>query len=262
MILIKNKTAELKTWCGQEIAANDTHTISQEERNTWGYDAIFLGAVINGEASIISDGIEITDLIEVEIVLRNENKRDEEGNPIYRNIIAEANMLFQPRCIDFSTATYKSICNKSSDLVDIGDAELLFFDEEKNQILKGETETDEEYQARLNLECEHTYMYFTPSYKYAIKSGEIRYRGTLGEESDVWIEVAPHIPKEYGGSVPFINGGLPLDFYEEKKSILIDGGTCTVIDVDTTYYTHRLGVKIEHGIGIKIGFLAIFNIYR
>ena len=262
MILIKNKTQETRTWCGQDIGANDTYAITQEERNNWGYDSIFLGAVVNGEASIISDGFEIIDLIEIEVILRNEIKRDQEGNPIYRNIIAESNMLFQPRCIDFTTGKYNSICNKSSDGIDIGDAELLFFNELKSQIVKGETETDQEYQARLDLECEYTHMYFTPNYKYAIKSGEIRYKGTLGEESDVWIEVAPHIPKEYGGSVPFINGGLPLDFYAEKSPIVIDGGTCTVLNVDLTYYSHRLGVKIEHGIGAKLDILSIFNIYR
>ena len=262
MILIKNKTQETRTWCGQDIPANDTYAISQDERNDWGYDSIFLGAVINGEASIISDGVEITDLIEVEITLRNEIKRDQEGNPIYRNIIAESNMLFQPRCIDFTTGKYGSICNKSSDGSNLGDSELLFFDENIIQIIKIEAETIEEYQARLDAQCEYTHMYFTPNYKYAIKSGEIRYKGTLGEESDIWIEVAPHIPKEYGGSVPFINGGLALDFYPEKTPIIIDGGTCTVINTDLTYYSHRLGVKIEHGIGTKLDILAIFNIYR
>lgn len=190
------------------------------------------------------------------------DRRDKEGNPVFRNVIAENSMLFQPRCIDFTTAKLNSICNKSSDLSDLGDAELHFFNESYEEITRNEGETDQQFQARLDSSCEFTWLYFTPNYRYAIKSGEIRYKGTLGDESDLWIEVAPHIPKAYGGSVPFINGGLPLDFFDEKKSIIIDGGTCAIIELDNQYLSHRLGVKVEHGIGIKIDILATFNIYR
>lgn len=188
--------------------------------------------------------------------------RDLEGNPIYRQIIASENMLFQPRCIDFTTAKINSMCNKSSDLSDLGDAELHFFNESYQEITRQEEETDEQFQTRIDSTCEFTWLYFTPTHRYAIKSGEIRYKGTLGEEADLWIEIAPHIPKAYGGSVPFINGGIPLDHYNQNESILIDGGTCAIIELDNQNFTHRLGVKIEHGIGIKIDILAIFNIYR
>lgn len=262
MIKVKNRTNEVKSWCGKEFQPLEEYLISESERTAFAYDSLFIMAIANSEASLISDEVEITDIIQCLIVLRNDFKRDSEGNPIYRPIIAAQNMLFQPRCIDFTTGKINSMCNKSSDLSDNGDSELHFFNQSYEEITKNESETDDQFQTRLDSLCTFTWLYFTPNHRYAIKSGEIRYKGTLGEESDLWIEVAPHIPKAYGGSVPFINGGLPLDFFDEKKAIVIDGGTCAIIELDNQYLSHRLGVKVEHGIGIKIDILATFNIYR
>jgi hypothetical protein len=261
MIKVSNLTESVKTWCGIEIQASGEYIIEETERERWAYDTAFLTALSVGECSITLDDLEITDLVYAEQVLRRDQKRDGEGNPIYRNVIAETKMLFKPRCIDFTVGTYKSLCNKSSNGNDLGDAELLFFDIDRLPLVKDEQETDEAFQARLDSDCVFTWLYLTPSTRYAIKSGEVRYKGTLGDESDIWIEVAPHIPKEYGGSVPFIDGGLPLDFYPERHPIVIDGANCAIIEHDTTYYSHRLGVKVEHGIGSKIEILAIFNMY-
>ena len=262
MIKVKNRTNEVKIWCGKEFQPSEQYLLSESERVVFAYDSAFITAITDFEASVISDEVEVTDIVECELILRSEFKRDPEGNPIYRPIIAAKDMLFQPRCIDFTTGKLNSICNKASDLSNLADAVLLFFNDGYVEITRNESETDEQFQARLDQECYFTWLYFTPNHRYAIKSGEIRYKGTLGDESDVWIEIAPHIPKEYGGSVPFINGGLPLDFFDEKKAIVIDGGTCAIIELDSAYLSHRLGVKVEHGIGSKIGILATFNIYR
>lgn len=262
MLVVKNKSDYQKIWCGQTIEPNATYQIQASEKNTFAYDNDFLLAVAIGDAVLFVDDLEIVGLIETETYLREEIKRDTEGNPIYRNILAAKDMLFQPRCIDFTTGKIDSICNKSSDMTDLGDAELHFFNGSYVELTQGESETDQQFQTRLDENCVFTWLYLTFTHRYAIKSGEIRYKGTLGEETDLWIEVAPHIPKAYGGSVPFINGGLPLDFFNEKESIVIDGGTCALIELDNTYLSHRLGVKVEHGIGIKFEILATFNVYK
>lgn len=263
MLIVKNNTAIEKIWCGQTIEASGSYTIQVNEQLTWANDDDFIAAVVAGEA-ILNDGYE--DLAPgkaINILKQIDNyNRDKDGNPIIKNVIAENDMLFKPRCFDFTTSEYGSLCNKGSDLNDLGDAQIKFYDEDRVELTKAENETDEQFQSRLDTGCSFTYLLYTPSKRYAIKSGEIRYKGTITGECDCWIEVAPHIPKAYGGSVPFMDGGLPLDFYKEKEAIFIDGTNCAIVELDTQYYSHMLGVKIEHEEGAKIGILAIFNKYE
>jgi hypothetical protein len=187
--------------------------------------------------------------------------RDDEGNQIFRNQLAAQGMLFRSKCIDFKVATINSICNRRSDHSDIGDAELRFFDSNYAELTKSEGETDEAFQVRLTASCKFTWMVFTPTTRYAIRSGHIAYKGTPTDELDAWFEIAPHIPREYGGSVPFMDGGLALDLFNEGDLIHIDGGACAIIEHDPNNYSHRIGVKIEHEVGDNIRILAIFDIY-
>lgn len=263
MILIKNATQVQKTWCGQEIEAQSSYQIEDSKKIVWSNDEAFISDLFAGYA-VVNDGFSDLSFGAAINLLKSlgEFNRDQEQNPIFKSIIALRDMVFKPRCFDFITGKHLSLCNISSDGSQLNDASISFFDASFVAIEKSEQEDDEQYQARLDSTCVNTWLIFTPSVKYAIKSGEIRYKGTISGESDVWVEVAPHIPKQYGGSVPFMDGGLPIDFYKEKESIIIDGINCAIIEIDETYLSHRLGVKISHSVGEKIGILAIFNKYQ
>jgi hypothetical protein len=187
--------------------------------------------------------------------------RDTEGNLVIKQMISKSSMLFHPRCLDFTTSKYKSLCNKNSEMTDLGDGEMLFLDASLNFLTKGESESDDDFQSRLTSSCKFTWLYFTPGSSYGISAGHIIYKGSPQGEFDVWFEVAPHIPKSYGGSVPFMDGGLPLEMFPEQSTITIDGKSCALIDLDEVNYSHRLGVKIEHETGEQLKILSIFDIY-
>ena len=187
--------------------------------------------------------------------------RDIEGNALYRNVIAKEGALFHPRVFDFTTGQYLSLCNKNSEGLDLGDGEILYLDSNRQFLTKSEEETDQEFQARLDSNCKFTWLYFTPTVDFGIKSFEISYSGTPSGEFDAWFELAPHIPKIYGGSVAAMDGGLPLEMFPEKSLVLIDGGACCLLEVDSVNFTHRMGVKIEHEIGDKLKIMSIFNVY-
>lgn len=189
------------------------------------------------------------------------NKTDRENTLYFKQMISESAMNFNPRCFDFTLGTYGSLCNKSSNGVDLGDAELLFLDNSRNFITKNEEETIEQFQNRLDTSCSHTWLYFTSKKRFGIKAGEILYKGNPSGEFDAWFEVAPHIPRESGGSIAFMDGGLPLDMYLPGIPITIDGATCSILELDLLNFTHRLGIKIQHEIGDKMSILGIFNIY-
>ena len=132
--------------------------------------------------------------------------RDQDGNIKTKSEMALDGMLFHPRVFDFTTSKYKSLCNKNSELTDLGDIDILFFDASLDQLIRGESESESDYQDRLDLNCKFTWAYFTPTVRYAIKAGSISYVGTPGDEFDCCFEIAPHIPKAMGGSVPFMDG--------------------------------------------------------
>jgi len=263
MLTVRNADSISHIWCGQTVESNETYQIQASEQTIWANDDEFLTDIADGKA-VINDGYsDLSSGKAINILKQIDNyNRDKDGNPIYKNIIAENAMLFKPRCFDFQVGKYDSLCNKNSEMVDLADAELHFFDSSLTELVKGAEETDEEFQTRLDSNCKFTHLYFTPSSRYAIKSGEVRYKGTLTGESDLWVEVAPHIPKAYGGSVAFMDGGIPLDHYDPKDAIIIDGASCAIIEFDDTYYSHRLGIKIEHEVGDTFSILAIFNIYK
>ena len=62
MISIKNTTGEAKTWHGMEIAAGATYDLQEFERPLWGNDSTVLSAIGSGEALLINNGSEVSDV--------------------------------------------------------------------------------------------------------------------------------------------------------------------------------------------------------
>ena len=70
------------------------------------------------------------------------------------------------------------------------------------------------------------------------------------------------MPEEYGGQVPFLSGGYNLSFFPAKSYITMDGVATAVVNQDTTYYSHRIGLYVKHSAGDKIGIQMIYEHYK
>lgn len=218
------------------------------------------------ECDLNKNPSDTTDLVEFETTYkqtwnRKIERKDQDGNLVFRTMLSAEGMFFRPRALDFMTGKYNSLCNQNSEGTNLGDAEILFFDESRIPIVKAENESDESFQSRLDATCEHTWLYFTPQTRYAARGVSISKKGVCSGEFDAWFERAPHIPKIYGGSVAAVDGGLPLEMIADGTIITMDAGACAVVEVDPVYISHRMGLKIEHEIGDKVTVLCVFIIY-
>lgn len=188
-------------------------------------------------------------------------ERDSEGYIIQRQMVSLKDMVFRPRVFDFTLGKYGSLHNQDSGGNDLGDATLHFFDSSFTELTKGETETDLEFQTRLDSSCVHTWLYFTPTTKIGIIAGSVRRLSEIDKTAYIWFEVAPHIPKAYGGSVPFIEGGIPIDMLPELEQLRMDGKACVILDVDPVNATNRIGIKCSHTAGDTTRLMPCLEIY-
>lgn len=140
-------------------------------------------------------------------------------------------------------------------------AQIVFFDASRNELTKTEGESDIEFQARLDLNCKFTWLYFTTTFNFGISKGRFAKKGEASGVFENWLEFAPHIPKSYGGSYACLDGGFPLDMIPDGDFYQMDGCTCLFVDYDSNNLTHRIGHKIEHEIGDKIRICSIFDLF-
>jgi len=199
-------------------------------------------------------------------------ERDEQGHPQYKNVIALDGFHYEPRSLDFKVGQYNSLYNRKHDNggiydgTDYGDAEMMFFDSSDNELsfrqTGHESETETQFQARLDSGCVKTRIDYTPNFKYCIKSGIISLRESPSTDCYLWCVLAPHIPEASGGNVPFLAGGYNLSFFPAKSFIQMDGNTTFVLENDTTYYSHKIGLIVKHSIGDYFGVQMIYEHYK
>ncbi len=262
MFIVINDTENTQTWCGQEIESQATYTIQSSEQARWANDETFLEALGAGEA-VLNDGYADLSIGKAINLLKQIDayNRDGEGNPYYKQMFSQGSKKFRARCAVFTTGEYDSLVNIDSDGMDLGDMELHFFNSSRTEIVKGEEESDEDFQTRLDSDCKFTWLYLTHPTAFGIAKGRFMYKGIVSGEFHNWLEFCPHLPKAYGGSVPCLEGAFPLDMLNQGDFYTMDGCTCLLMDIDEVYYSHRIGHKIEHEIADKIKICSIFDLY-
>ena len=195
-------------------------------------------------------------------------ERTDEGVEIFSIRIAGADSHYEPRSLDFVTAKAGSLYNRKhngggiDDGTDYDDSYLLFYDDIDDEIVQGESESDEDYQAKLVAYCVKTALYYTPDFDYAIRSGTFMLREEVNYDAYFWCLLAPHIPAAMGGEAPFLAGGYNLSFFPAKSYITMDGQTTFLIKKDDAYLSHRIGLIVKHAVGDQIGIQMIYEHYK
>lgn len=229
---------------------------------------------IADEVLQVGDGTNyFTDLNEQLCWLKDEElePEDSDGSRIIRPKYNPAGWHFEPRALKFTCGTYNSLVNKRlddfniSNCSDIGDVTLKFYDEDGNQLTKGETETDEEFQIRLDSDCTATFMDWWPDYDMEIISAMfgIKNPPTGDDQCHAWCLICPDIAREYGGSVPFVDGGIDLSFAAEKCCIHLDGRCSKRLNNCRSFpYTNKIRLGLIHSPGVKTAFQVLFEHYK
>lgn len=194
--------------------------------------------------------------------------KDLEGRQLMRAVVTAPSWHYSPRSLDFYTSKYKSLYNRShygdgtiDGAPDMGDAYMSFFEASGAEIIKGETESDEDYQVRIASLCTKTTVTFESLYDIDVFGAKMMIKNPPAERAYVWAIAAPDVPTEYGGNIVFMGGGMNLSFFADKSCVEYDGKTSSVIRYDPVYHSGKILVMAKHEAGAQIGIQFIVQYY-
>lgn len=193
---------------------------------------------------------------------------DSDGATIARTKTTESGWHYEPRSIDFEIGGHNTLYNRKhegsliDDGTDYGDAYLRFYDAIGDQIIQGELEADEDYQIRLDQNCYLTVMDWQPTYDMDIIGGSIQVRKNILNNSYVWCIIAPDIPEQFGGSVPYFSGGLNLSFFSPGSSKQFDGRGIKRFVYDPVYNSNKFRFVIKHEAGEDCAIQIILDQFK
>jgi len=275
-VWIKNEDTIDRTWVGQTILVGQYHKIEAGQLAQWSSNEELLADIATGKAVVarsddgqtdmgINDGIDWLKGIDP-------TPRDSENAPISRQKTTKTGWHYEPRALDFFTSSHGSLYNRKhngnqiDDGDDYGDASIHFFNssglELTYQQTGYETETELEFQARLDSGCVLSYLDWQPDYNMDIIGGIMMLKDTPASRAYMWTIVAPEIPEIYGGSVPHVAGGWNLEFFDTKDKIKIDGRGIKTIAYDPVYNSNKFRTIIKHSPGVKIGIQIVFEKFK
>ncbi len=242
------------------------------ESDNWYHLKVADGSYIV-EYNMDKDPSDTTDLDDFEANYKaNSNqpieKLDSEGHREMKKIVSLDAFHYEPRSLDFETSKLGSLYNRKHDNggiyagTDYNDATLHFYNSSDVELVQGAGESDVDFQTRLTSGCVKTVMYFTPTFRYAIRSGVLMLREEWTYDGYVWCMIAPHLPEAVGGQAPFLSGGYNMRFFPAKSYIRMDGESTFTIEQDTTYYSHRIGLVVKHTTGDQKGIQMIYELYK
>lgn len=202
------------------------------------------------------------------LLVTTDEPKDADGSPLSRVKVTKTGWHFEPRNIYWKTSTAGSMFSKKFDghtpagCTDIGDVTVKFYDEDGTALTQGQEESDGDYQTRLTANCTKTVMDWHPTHDMEIVGGALK---VVGNESKIawgWLIIAPDIPANYGGSVPFLQGGCNIGMFKEREFVAFDGRTPKFMAYDPVYKSNKLRVMVLHEVGLAMDTLVRFEIFK
>lgn len=269
IVKIKNCQVSDDTYCGQEIQAGQYYQLQETEFTIWAINQKVQNHLSADPAKIIVNNGDYDLNYELgKQHLEGSTPEDENGRPQFRKVVTKPAWYFSPHAIDFITSKSKSIYNRKhdganiDDGTDAGDAVIKFYDSDGDELVKGENETDEEFDARLLTDNVKTIVEFEKEESYDIVGAELYFQNAPQNRAYVWCIFAPDIPYEYGGSKPFMGRGMALHMMQPKVPHHFDAVSTSTINYDPVNHSGKIGIIVKHDTGEQIGIQCVFVMYE
>ena len=189
--------------------------------------------------------------------------RDIDGSPFSRVKVTKLGWHYSPRSINWSTCTHNSLKNTDCQGNDLGDAGVRFFDDTDTELVQGNGESDVDFQARLDSDCVKTVMwYLNLTQPYDIIGAVFSVQSAPTNDTYAFLTVAPDIPAELGGMVPFCDGGVNLAMMLDKQPVYLNGRGTTTLYPDPDYHSNEQWLVINHPVGQKTKCQIIYELYK
>lgn len=231
----------------------------------------FKAELSSGDVTLL-DGIVAahvpTPIPDTAMLVSIDEPKDADGSALARFKVTKTGWHFEPRNIYWKTSTAGSMFSKKFDgntpegCTDIGDTTVKFYDASGTALTKGAEESDADYQIRLTANCTKTIMDWHPVHDMEIVGGAMKVVGNENKNAWGWLIIAPDIPANYGGSVPFLQGGCNIGMFKEREFVEFDGRTPKFMAYDAVYKSNKLRVMILHEVGLAIQVLVRFELFK
>ena len=156
--------------------------------------------------------------------------RDSNGFQLMKPQVADPGLHYEPRSFDLWAGKYNSLYNRKVDgggsiesAVDYGDAYMHFYDSDMVELVKGGSETDAEFQARLDANCHATKVSWNPAYDRKPIGAVIQVLNTPNFDAYLWAYVDMSVIQM--GTLPYLEGGWNLRFFLDKHPFRVDSRT-------------------------------------
>lgn len=269
VIKIKNLQQTADVYCGQEIQPGEYYQLVEQEFIAFANDQKVQNHLSSDPAKIlINNGIDDLNYLLGKEHLEGNSPKDANGAPVFRRIVTKLNWYYSPHSLDWTTSKYKSLYNRKhdgngiDDGTDPGDGWLQFYDANGDELIKGQNETDEEYQARLDTDCIKTVGSFEKRESYDIQGAVLYMQDVPVDRAYLWCVFAPDIPYEYGGSKPFMGRGMNLQMMAAKVPHPFDAISASTINYEPIYHSGKISCIVKHAAGAKIGLQIVFVAYE
>lgn len=274
---VKNNKGTSETWAGQMIADGDYYQVQLGEQLTWKTDSEVIADIASGDLIVARDDSGTTDYSDVSegmiyFMDTDPSPRDSDGSIIQRGKFTKSGWHYEPRSIDFFTAKHNSLYNRKhdgngiADGTDYGDCVIKFFDgsggELSFQQTGFESETDAQFQSRLDTDCVKTCVDWQPTYDMDIIGGIMMVQNSPTTAAYMWTIVAPDIPENMGGSVPHVAGGWNLSFFNSRDKIMINGRGSKTVAYDPVFNSNKFRTIVKHAVGEQIGIQIVYEHFK
>lgn len=151
-------------------------------------------------------------------------ERDDDGALLSTIKLTHPGWQYQHASFEATTCKLNSHVEIMPDGTDPGYGVLKFYDNADVELVQGGSESDADFQIRLDSNCKKTILDWTPTHDYMIIGGQMRQQTAPSGNVRMWVVGVPGIPAGAGGSKVFINN-LNMKFLANSESMVADGRT-------------------------------------
>jgi hypothetical protein len=251
--------------------------IQIKSQGAWGYELY----AFNGPSQIIETSLDAgtnpADLADfnanfLATVIADANKvlttTDSDGASLIRVKTTKPGWHYEPRSLDFYSSKLNSLYNRKEDGggiddgTDYGDASLKFYNASDTELVQGGSETDVDFQIRLDAGCVKTALDWQSTYDFDIIGGSLQLKNEPTDRAYVWCTIAPDIAPNLGGSVPYFAGGINLEFFKAGSSMAFDGRGIKSFLYDPVYNSNKVRFIIKHKAGEQLGLQIMIDQFK
>lgn len=149
-------------------------------------------------------------------------ERDSAGGHLFGQRITHPGWQYQLLSFEVTTCLLNGYVEYDSTMADPGWGVLKFYDNADAELVQGGSESDVDFQARLDTDCKKTIVDWTPTHDYQLIGGQMRQQNAPSTSVRMWVIGVPGLTPAQGGTKVFINN-LNLKFSANSESVVADG---------------------------------------